>query len=465
MSTASATVSSRLADIVGPSNVFTDPAQLAAFVIADKSPSSVVRPQSAVEIAEIVKFARKERLAIIATGARTKMGIGLPPRQYDIALDMTRLDRMVSYDPGDLTLSVEAGIPLHKLGAILAEHRQFLPLAVPHFDRTTIGGTIASGVDGPLRQLYGTARDYLLGMEFVTGEGVAAKSGGRVVKNVTGYDIHKVMIGALGTLGVITRINFKTFPMLSSSRAFVVTFQTVERACGMRNRVSQSHFAPVTMEIFSPGIASLFSSETASRIAQTPVPENIFPESRWVFTCGFAGNPNALSRYENELRKMAEECGAVEAAVLEGTQLASAFALKREFIPIALSSSPATTILKISVLPRQIAEALTVATREAESRHLPWVAMARGVGVIYFAILPIEANETTKQQVAQASENILSASAGMGGHATIPWCPTEWKNGLKVWGLPRADFAQMLKLKKAFDPDGIFSPGRFVGGI
>src|SRR5580704_18991817 len=106
-------------------------------------------------------------------------------------------------------------------------------------------------------------------MEFVTGEGVVAKSGGRVVKNVTGYDIHKVMIGALGTLGVITRINFKTFPRLLSSRAFVSTFQTLERACGMRNRVSQSHLAPVTMEIFSPGVANLFSSEAALRVAPT----------------------------------------------------------------------------------------------------------------------------------------------------------------------------------------------------
>src|SRR5580693_299330 len=274
MSTAGATVWSRLADIAGPSNVISDPAKLATFAIDNKKPSASVSPQSAAEIAEIVKFAAKEKLTMAATGARTKLGIGLPPRQYDIALDMTRLDRLVSYDPGDLTLSVEAGIPLHKLGAILAEHHQFLPLAVPYYHRTTIGGAVASGVDGPLRQFYGTARDYLLGMEFGTGEGVAAKSGGRVVKSVTGYDIHKLMIGALGTLGVITRLNFKTFPMLTASRAFMATFQTVERACGMRNRVSQSHLTPVTMEIFSPGVAALFSSEAALRVAPISLPKD-----------------------------------------------------------------------------------------------------------------------------------------------------------------------------------------------
>jgi glycolate oxidase FAD binding subunit len=465
MSTASAIHGSRLADIVGPSNVITDPAQLAAYTIDEKAPSAAARPQSTAEIVDVVKFAVKEKLAIVATGARTKLGIGLPPRQYDIALDVTRLDRLVSYDPGDLTLSVEAGIPLHKLGAILAEHHQFLPLAVPYYNLTTIGGAVASGVDGPLRQFYGTARDYLLGMEFVTGEGVAAKSGGRVVKNVTGYDIHKLMIGALGTLGVITRLNFKTFPMLTSSRAFMATFQTVERACGMRNRVSQSHLTPITMEIFSPGVADLFSSEAALRVAPISLPKDLLSKARWTFTSGFSGNPDTLTRYETDLRKMAEECGAVDATVLEGPELTSAFALKREFIPIALESSAATTILKINVLPRQMSEALAHAAREADNNHLRWTAMARGLGVIYFAILPTESNDATRQQVHQSADKILAACAALGGHATIPWCPTEWKNELKVRGLPRADFAQMLKLKKVFDPAGVFSPGRFVGGI
>jgi len=253
--------------------------------------------------------------------------------------------------------------------------------------------------------------------------------------------------------------------MLTSSRAFVATFQTVERACGMRNRVSQSHLTPITMELFSPGVADLFSSEAALRVAPTSLPKDLLSKARWTFTSGFSGNPDTLTRYETDLRKMAEECGAVDATVLEGPELTSAFALKREFIPIALESSPATTILKINVQPRQMSEALANAAREADGNRLRWVAMARGLGVIYFAILPTESSDATRQQLIQATDNILAACAALGGHATIPWCPTEWKNELKVWGLPRADFAQMLKLKKVFDPAGVFSPGRFVGGI
>jgi hypothetical protein len=149
MNMASTAASSRLADIVGASHVVTNPAELAAFEIDGFKPSAVVRPASTEQVAEVVKFAAAEKLALIPTGARTKLAIGLPPRRYDLALDMTRLDRVVAYDPGDLTVSVEAGIPLRALAAALAEHRQFLPLAAPYFNQATIGGTIASGVDGP----------------------------------------------------------------------------------------------------------------------------------------------------------------------------------------------------------------------------------------------------------------------------------------------------------------------------
>src|SRR5271154_97457 len=178
MSVSGAGVSSRMAEIVGDANVTSDPAQIAAYQIDGQSPAAVVRPDSSEEVVEIVKFAVREKLAIVPTGGRTKLGIGMPPRQYDIAIDMTRMDRIVAYDPGDLTLSVEPGIPLHTIASALAEHRQFLPLAVPFKNRATAGGTIASGVDSPLRQVYGTARDFVLGMEFVTGDAIAAKSGG-----------------------------------------------------------------------------------------------------------------------------------------------------------------------------------------------------------------------------------------------------------------------------------------------
>jgi glycolate oxidase FAD binding subunit len=458
------TATSRLGDIVGNANVISDPGPLAAYEIDGKIPRAAMRPGTAAEVAEIVKFAASEKLAIVASGARTKLGMGFAPSRYDLALDMTRLDRVSAYDPGDLTLSVEAGVPLHALGQTLAEHRQFLPLAVPFMSQTTMGGLIASGVDSPLRQFYGTARDFLLGMEFVTGEGATAKSGGRVVKNVTGYDIHKLMIGSLGTLGVITRVNFKTFPMPIRSRGFVARFASAERAFDMRNRIARSALTPLTMEIVSPRVAELFESEAASRYEPAPMPSNVISGTEWALTVGYAGNDEVLKRCSADLERMAEEAGATGAVVLADT-LRPAFNRKREFIPIALGSSPAATMVKMSVLPMHMASLLGSARRAAESNALPWAAMARGLGVIYFALLPLDRTEDTKARCATVTDAIHAACAGLGGHSTIPWCPTEWKSALKIWGPPRADFALMQKVKRVFDPQGVLSPGRFVGGI
>jgi glycolate oxidase FAD binding subunit len=465
MSTASKTISARLPDLVGPAHVATDPAQLSAYAVDGKIPTAVVRPGTNDEVVEIIKYAVAEKLSVIPCGSRTKIGMGLPPARYDLALDMARLDRVIAYDPGDLTLGVEAGVPLRKLAATLAEHRQFLPLSVPFFNHATVGGTIASGVDTPLRQFYGTARDYVLGMEFVTGEGVYSKSGGRVVKNVTGYDLHKLMIGALGTLGIITRINFKTFPMPITTRGFVAAFEALDRAIDMRHRVAHSALTPITFDLLSPRVAELLASAAAERITGKPMPPNVVSPKHWALTIGYTGNEEVLARYESDLRQIAVESGADSVRVLGDDVRPAAFAHKREFIAIALDSSPATTIVKISVLPTRMKEALTAAANAADANQLSWAAMARGLGVIYFALLPNERSDAAHRAVTVATNQILAAGATLGANTTIPWCPAEWKNTLRVWGPDRGDFAQMQKVKKIFDPHGVFSPGRFVGGL
>ncbi|MGA8074394.1 MAG: FAD-binding oxidoreductase [Candidatus Acidiferrales bacterium] len=455
----------RLADIVGSQNASFDPRELAAYEIGGLTPGGMARPGSGEEVAELVRMAAADRLAVIPCGARTKLEMGLAPERYDLAIDMTRLDRVAAYDPGDLTLGVEAGCGLAKLQSVLAEHRQFLPLAVPWLRRTTVGGTIATGVDTPLRQLFGTTRDYILGMEFVTGEGVAAKSGGRVVKNVTGYDLHKLMIGAFGSLGIITKINFRTFPLPLESRALVARFDESNGAFELRDRVAESALAPLTMEIFSPQVSELFSSDAAARLEPRPIVQGLLSPKHWAFASGFAGNEAVLGRYERDMSGMAQRCGAASVTVLSQEQIAGAFGRKREFVPIALESSPTTTILKLSVLPRKMKELAQDAGRFADRSGVRWVIMARGVGIIYFALLPEAIDEDARSRAATISEEVMAAVASLDGHATIPWCPREWRSSLPVWGRPRADFPQMAKLKTLFDPNRILAPGRFVGGL
>jgi len=465
MSIASMTAASRLASIAGPAHVVSDSSGLAAYEVCGKRPAAAVRPGSSEEVAEIVKFAAAEKLAIVPSGARTKLSMGLAPRQYDLALDMTRLDRVVAYDPADLTLSVEPGATLQNLAAVLAEHKQWLPLAAPYADRTTVGGAIASGVDTALRQMYGTARDYVLGMEFVTGQGATAKSGGRVVKNVTGYDIHKLMIGALGTLGVMTKINFRTFPLPVATRGFAAGFESAERALELGHSIAHSPLNPQTVEVFSPSAAKILCSDVAARIVPESIGCDLFSKTHWTLAADFAGNEKVLDRCERDFRQMAGQCGGTDVVVFTADQLSAVAALRREFVPIALGSSPAATIVNMSVLPTRMRELLSGAAKAAETNSLPWAAMARGLGVIYFALLPSDQSEESRRRAIQATDQILPECAALGGNATIPWSPAEWKSALKVWGLERGDVQQMRKIKNLFDPLGILSPGRFMGAL
>jgi glycolate oxidase FAD binding subunit len=465
MSTAASTSLARLAAMVGDTHLIASGPELAPYEIDGLRPAAAVRPGTTEEVAEIVRLATAEKLALVASGARTKLSIGWPPKRYDLALDMSRLDRIVSYDPGDLTLSVESGIRLQALSSALAERGQFLPLGVPFLWSATVGGTIATGLDSPLRQLYGTARDYLLGMEFVTGEGTRASSGGRVVKNVTGYDLHKLMIGSLGTLAVITKVNFRTFPLPVDSRAFVANFGTADQALAMTARLAQSPLRATTMEVLSPRVADLFRSRAAARVEPKPFAAEILTNNTWAFTAGFTGNEKLLDRCEGECRRMAGQAKALGISVLGRDQIAGAFGRKREFIPIALASAPAATVLKAGVLPSHMGEILARVEALTEGGSLPYAALARGTGVIYLALLPESGDDHARQRVAGVAAEVQAICEGVGGYAIIPWCPTEWKSSLKIWGSPPADLSEMRKLKSVFDPQGVLSPGRFVGGL
>ena len=462
---ATTSLASRLGDISGGSNVIGEPAQLVAYGIGGNAPAAAVKPGSREEISEIVKFAAAEKPAIVPCGARSKLSMGAPPSRYDVALDLTRLDHIVAYDPSDLTLSVEPGIPLQRLAGVLAGHRQFLPLAIPFWSRATAGGTIVAGVDSPLRQAYGTARDFLLGVEFVTGEGVHAKSGGTVVKNVAGYDLHKLMIGSLGTLGIVTRINFRTFPAPAPTRVFACSSDAVDGVLEMQRRAGESPLRPLTMEVLSPGAVEMLASSVAARVEAGPAPVDRLPKSQWAFLATFSGAGAALDRYERELRQIADQAGCASCAIFGDDQNPASFGRLREFVSIALESSPAATIIKVGVVRSKLKDVLAVAESTAQANELRWAAQAGGSGVAHLALLANARDEQSRVRVASASERTVAACAQLGGNVTIPWRPSEWKSAMNVWGPERGDFAQMRRLKQVFDPAGILAPGRFAGGI
>jgi glycolate oxidase FAD binding subunit len=451
---------SRIADIVGARNVLAEPQQISSYAVDGVEPQIVARPANAEEVSELVKFAVAENLAIIPVGARTKLSIGMPPARYDLAIDVTRLDRIISYDPGDLTLSVEPGIPFARLAQALAKHKQFLPLAVPFSDRATVGGTLASGVDSPLRQFYGTARDFVLGMEFVSGDGAATKSGGRVVKNVSGYDLHKLMLGAIGTLGIVTRVNFKTFPLPSSERMFIASFPSCDDALSLRQKAASYAISVSTLEILNPDMAALLLFTGVV----SPALEALNPSGpEWIFTAGISGSSSVLERCSNELQRMAEQSNAKKTALLSGSERETVWSHLREAIPLTMQSAPAAIILKITVLPSEISSLFQFLASESARYNVRAATLIRGTGVIYWALLP-DSTEALKEKAAVRQE-ILPAGERHDFRASVVACPPELKRELNIWGPTRDDFTLMQRVKRAFDPHNVFAPGRFVGGL
>jgi glycolate oxidase FAD binding subunit len=440
-------LSARLADLVGAEHVLTSAAELAACEVDGMQPSAAARPGTTAEIAGILRMAAAEGLAVIPMGGRTKLGIGMPPRRYDLALDLTRMNRVLAFDPADLTLGVEPGVRFAELERQLVAQRQFLPLAPAFLERATLGGMIAASADSPLRHAYGSARDQLLGMEFVTGAGVMAKSGGRVVKNVTGYDMHQLLAGSLGTLAVITRLNFRTLPMPPQERMFVASFAGREGALEFCRAVGKSQLQPRMVEAVNPAAARIL------RAARVPM-------DRWSVVVAAAGHGAVVARHEQDLSRMARELHADDFAAFDGAEQDATFAALREFPRLVLEAFPGAAIFRLAILPGAMPEMLREAQAVGERHQIETAILVRAAGVVYVALLP-----TGAAQLPSACRDLMQASLGAGARPMIEWCPTALKREMSTWPPPGNDQALAEKLKRVFDPHEILAPGRFLGGV
>ena len=245
------------------------------------APSMAVTPGSPDEIVAILRFANEHGLSVVPAGGFTQQQTGNVPPQVDVLLYTSRLTEVEHYDPGDLTIGVGAGWTIAQLSAKVAADKLFFAGDAALPARSTVGGLLATGLYGPHRHGYGGPRDYCIGVRFVTGDARKAKGGGRVVKNVAGYDMMKVLIGSQGTLGIITSASFKLFPAPRQTRTFVSEFASAEEAFAFRNRVLHSPLDPICLELVSPeagalvksaGVVVNFASRSGQRRGACPVP-------------------------------------------------------------------------------------------------------------------------------------------------------------------------------------------------
>jgi glycolate oxidase FAD binding subunit len=451
----------RLEAVVGAAQVDGERDSCEKYAVDGVVPGAIAKPSCAAEIVELVRFAKTEGLGVVPCGHRTKLGIGMPPARYDLAIDASGLNQIAYYDPGDLTLSVDAGMSLAQLDAVLRGQNQFLPLAVPFFEDCTVGGTIAAGADSALRFSYGSARDFLLGAEFVNGEGTFTKSGGRVVKNVTGYDLHKLLIGSLGTLAVITRLNFRTFPCAPGYGCMVAAFLSVDAVIRFQSMISKSPLAPSTFHILASEAAQSLATPNEEGDAATP---EWFEPGAWHAFVGFEGTAEILARYSRDLTDYAEQSRAGKYVLVDETSAKFLRAGLPEMVRNFCESTPAATIFKISTLPVIPADILRLRAF-AENRSIPCTFAANAAGPLYFVVQPATADEDTFIAITGIAGEVCQFAAAHGGQSSILYCPMELKRRLNVWGSAAKDSLLMRRVKTAFDPQNIFAPGRFVANI
>ena len=294
----------------------------AGYAIDGLTPRWVVRPADRREAAQILGWASSEAIKVAPWGGGTQVNLGNPPEELDLVLDLSLLDQVVDFQPADLTVTVEAGITLESLQRHLASAGKFLPLEAPLADRATLGGILATSSVGPLRQAYGLPRDWLIGIRVISPAGDETKAGGRVVKNVTGYDLNKLYTGSLGTLGVIVEATFKLAPLPANQSALVASFPSVQQGIEAGRTLSRQVFGPLGLQVLNGAASRRLGLARASTPPEAEM-EASMPATVLAF---FAGRPQALRRRLTESAQLLTRLGATS---VEQKQDADALALLR----------------------------------------------------------------------------------------------------------------------------------------
>jgi len=382
----------------------------------------MLTPSNPGELAAALGDAARNQRTIALAGNSTKRRMAGPIAPAEVEISTGLLQRVIEYEPRDLTVSVDAGLAWRELRRLLAENQQMVPLDPPFGDNATVGGVIAANTSGPRRRLYGTARDLVIGMQFATLEGKLVQSGGMVVKNVAGLDIAKLMIGSFGTLAAIAVVNFKLQPLPEVERSFLLSFDSAPAAMAARNRILKGQLQPAAIDVLNPA-AGLTVGNRA-----------------WLLALRAGGNPAAVQRYEREFAELGD------GVAYDNDRQDTLWAHIENFTPRFLAGHADGAVVRVSCTLKELEPVMT-------SLHGPAVARA-GSGVCYACF------EETK-----AAADWLCQAAGRGWKAVIEYAPDAQRQSLELWPTPGGDFFLMQRIKHLFDPANLLNRGRLYGRI
>ncbi|MCC7371040.1 MAG: FAD-binding oxidoreductase [Chloroflexi bacterium] len=424
-----------------------------AFTVAGVRPAYVCAPASVDEVAATVKAASAAGRAVIPRGAGTRMSLGFPPRAADLVLQTTGLNEIVEYEPADLTVTVQAGMTLGAIQERLRAEGQMLALDPPAAETATIGGLIAANASGPLRLMYGTARDIVIGTRVVNADGIVSKAGGRVVKNVAGYDLNKLYVGSLGTVGVIVELSFKLHPLPANEGMVVAAFKTAADAAKPIAALMRSPLGPAAIEVLDAGAAA-------------SLPDGLAVDGDGVVLVVSAqGFEKAIQRQLRDIQALCDQATGVQ-SIREGETLTSVWAALRSYSD---PSAADLALLKLAVPPARGTVALATAhTAAQEAGFMPQTGAHAGSGVVYLRLQPDTWTTGALANLAALVTRLRGFARGEGGSLVLEACPLaalQGEAGIDPWGDAGSGFPVMRSLKENLDPKGTLNPGRFVGRL
>jgi glycolate oxidase FAD binding subunit len=418
---------------------------IGAFAVDGRAPQCVAYPETIDGLSRCAMALYGAGLAVIPVGNGSHLHLGRPPHAYDVALSTRRLRRVVAHEAADLTVTVEAGCTLAELNDVLGSVRQVLPLDPPHPERRTVGAIIATDAWGPWRLAHGKVRDLLIGVTVVLAAGTVVRGGGRVVKNVAGYDLMKLFTGSFGTLGIIVEATFKVRPQPEHTAVLVVPVDSVATAVALGRAAADGPLAPYFVDVVNAAAGTRLGLNGPALIV------------------GCAG---VMAEVDVQYERARTLPGVGDVRRLDATEGERLYAALRDLPampndPVGGDGEAGVLGCAVSVLPASLGDLLRRLEDEAARHRVElWVRAEVSVGTA-----SVRCRGVTGERAVVLAEWLRDTTRAAGGWIRFDVLPTAWKARIDPWGADPPGVALMRGVKRTLDPQACLSPGRFVGGI
>ena len=478
--TDSTQIAKDLAEMLSEKLITSEAKDLNQYAIDGMQPKAVVFPKNTQQVSDIIKYANEKNLAVVPRGSGSKIAMGHPPKRLDLVVCTSRMNHMKDVDVANLTLTVEAGVKFLDIQARLATEDDrcylpledltsdsdelicsdrshsgcFLPIDAPFSCSATIGGIIASNSSGPRRLLYNLPRDVILGSRFVAANGDIIGTGGKTVKNVSGYDISKLMVGSSGSLGILCEMTLRLLPLPEQMETLLLSFKIFTDAAVFANQLLASHLLPAAVEVLNEKAFSSLKIES--------IPD--FKKGAYVCAVALEAFPEAVDRMRTELKEMATQANGIsEASFLEEKHRLFWLSVS-DLVPTVADQYDGLLSAQLNYPLsewKNIVEFADEAISQTKIDHTLVAHAGSGVCLINFLLN----GSDFKEDLVAIAEKLLDKCQQAGGNLVIQKAPSEIKDKLPVWGKPGSDIILMKRIKEELDPKGIMSPGRYIDSI